>query len=87
MVLKEEIDSAFTKISDYMAKNKLILNGDKTHLMVMASSKNHKRHGDYGITLNTGNEVIEPSEHEKLLGAYISSDLTWKEHILSLIHI
>ena len=68
--LKKEIDSAFTKISDYMAKNKLVLNGDKTHLMVMSSFKKHKKHGDYGITLNTGNEIIEPSQNEKLLVAF-----------------
>ena len=79
--LKKEIDSAFIKISDYMAKNKLVLNGDKTHVMIMSSAKNHKRHGDYGITLNTGSKIIEPSQNEKLLGAFISNDLTWKEHI------
>ena len=33
-ILKEQIDSAFRKISDYMGKNKLVLNGDKTHLTV-----------------------------------------------------
>merc|ERR1711997_808082 len=64
-----------------MAKNKLVLNGDKTHLLVLASSKNHKKHENYGITLDTGTKIIQPSEYEKLLGGFISNDLSWKEHI------
>ena len=59
-----------------MVKNKLVLNSDKTHLMIMASAKNHKTHGNYGITLDTGSEIIEPRDSEKLLGGFISSDLT-----------
>ena len=61
-----------------MAKNKLVLNSDKTHLLVLASSKNHKKHDNYGLTLDTGSEIIEPSDYEKLLGGYVSN---WKEHI------
>ena len=68
-------------ISDYMANNKLVLNSDKTHLLVMASARNHKTHINYGITLNTGSEIIEPQDNEKLLGGFISNDLTWKENI------
>ena len=44
-------------------------------------AKNHKTHGNYGITLNTGSEIIEPRDSEKLLGGFISSDLTWKDNI------
>ena len=64
-----------------MANNKLVLNGDKTPLLIMASEKNHRRHGNYGITLNTGTKIIEPQENEKLLGGFISSNLQWKENI------
>ena len=79
--LKEEIDSKYQDISNYMAKNKLILNNDKTHLLIMTSSKNHKSHDNFNISLNTGDEIIQPSEHEKLLGGFISNDLSWNEHI------
>ena len=91
VILKEEIDLAYNKIADYMNKNKLILNSEKTHLIVMASSKNHKKYNNYNITLNTGNEIIEPSPYEKLLGGYISCDLTWnlniRDHEQSLLKI
>ena len=64
-----------------MSKNKLVLNGDKTHLLVMATSQKHLRNGDFNITLDTGNEVIEPIYSEKLLGGHITNDFKWNEHI------
>ena len=64
-----------------MACNKLVLNDDKTHLLVMAPKQLRKNHGNFGITLNTGNKIIEPSQHEKMLGCQISSDFTWNFHI------
>ena len=80
-ILKADIDMKYKKIVMYMNSNKLVLNTDKTHLLVMCSKSNHRKNGDFGITLNTGTEVIEPIPSEKLLGGYISSDLTWNNHI------
>ena len=79
--LKEDIDEKFQNITNYMARNKLVLNTDKTHLLVMTSAQLHKKHGKFGITLNTGQEVIEPVDHEKLLGCHISSDFKFTNHI------
>ena len=64
-----------------MNKNKLILNSDKTHLLVMTSAKKHQIYENFGIFLDTGSEIIEPQYEEKLLGALISNDLSWKNHI------
>ena len=47
----------------------------------MASKAQHKVHGNYGVELDTGNEIIQPQDHERLLGCEISCDLTWKEHL------
>ena len=64
-----------------MANNKLILNSDKTHLLIMTSTSKHRIHQDYDIKLDTGNEIIEPEKYELLLGGFVSNDLTWNEHI------
>ena len=63
-----DIRSKYKEIASYMSKNKLILNGDKTHLLVMTSSRKHLNHQNFGITLDTGTEIIEPSYAERLLG-------------------
>ena len=47
----------------------------------MATSQKHRVHGDFGITLDTGNEIIEPIFTEKLLGGHITNDFKWNEHI------
>ena len=61
--------------------NKLVLNSDKTHLLVMCTSNQHKKHQNYNITLDTGTEIIEPITSEKLLGGFISNDFKWNEHV------
>ena len=81
MILKEKIDGQYQVLAKYMTNNRLILNSDKTHLLVMTSSTMHRFHGNFDITLNTESEVIEPQDNETLLGGIISSDLKWIEHI------
>ena len=64
-----------------MGKNKLVLNSDKTHLLVMATSAKHKKHEDFGIFLDTGNEIIEPVSDERLLGCQLSNNFKFNCHI------
>ena len=64
-----------------MVANKLVLNSDKTHLLIMATPYQHRQHQDYGITLNTGAEIILPSYKEKLLGGFITNDFKYNEHL------
>ena len=64
-----------------MAANKLVLNSDKTHLLVMASSTQHRLHGNYRVQLDTGAEIILPQDNERLLGCQISSDFKWNAHV------
>ena len=71
----------YTNIATYMSQNKLVLNSDKTHLIIMASSQKHRKHNNFGIILDTGTEIIEPISGEKLLGAKISNDFRWNLHI------
>ena len=49
--------------------------------MIMASTSAHTWHNNFGITLNTGSEIIEPTEEERLLGANITNDFLWKHHL------
>ena len=64
-----------------MERNKLTLNKDKTHLLVMTSKEKHRIHGNFDITLDTGSKIIKPDDSQKLLGGVISSDLKWNKHI------
>ena len=80
-MLKEQIKSKYSEISDLMAANRLVLNSEKTHLLVMASKSQHRSHGNYSLELDTGNEIILPENHQRLLGCEMNCDFTWKEHL------
>ena len=79
--LNEVIDRKYKDIALYMNANKLVLNTDKTHLLVMATPYQHKHFEDFGIILNTGTEAIEPIYSEKLLGGHITNDFKFNEHL------
>ena len=64
-----------------MRNNRLVLNTDKTHVLVMASAFKHRKHGNFNISLNTGNEIIHPIESEYLLGANLSNNFQWNQHV------
>ena len=83
--LKEAIDNKYKHIASYMAMNKLSLNTEKTHLMILTSARQHRVNGDYGIQLDTGSESILPSVNERLLGVHVANNFTWNEHILSMV--
>ena len=79
--LNEVIDQKYKEVERYMEANKLVLNSVKTHMLVMATPYQHKQNQNYDITLDTGTEIIEPSYSEKLLGAYITNDLKFNNHL------
>ena len=47
----------------------------------MTPAENHQNHQNFGITLDTGTEIIEPKSDERLLGGRISNDMKWNCHI------
>ena len=75
------LDSSFKKIEMYMADNKLVLNADKTHLIVMSSDAKHRRGGNFGIFLETELKTIEPQKSEMLLGGIIQNDFKFNAHL------
>ena len=75
------IANKYQNIANYMSQNKLVLNSNKTHLLIMASLQKHRKHGNFGVLLDTGAEILEPIDNEKLLSAKISNDFLWNLHI------
>ena len=66
-----------------MNNNKLKLNGDKIHLMILGTDYAWMNHlNANSITLDTGQEMIRTTECENLLGGCISQNLKWTNHIL-----
>ena len=79
--LSNELEYQHKKISDYMAANKLVINGDKTQLVVVGSRQASELRSQ--VRLQAGQHLIVPAPTAKLLGGVVSQDGKWKHHILS----
>ena len=81
VTLSNTLTNKYKVISNYMESNKLVINADKTHLVVMGKKKVDNLRGQ--VQLTAGQHIIAPSQTEKLLGCHIHQGLKFKEHILS----
>ena len=79
--IMKTIEVKYKAIKSYMTNNKLVLNTDKTHLLIMATPYQHRMYNNFGISLNTGTEIIEPVNSETLLGGHISNDFKFNIHL------
>ena len=68
-ILSEKLSGQYSKLADYMGNNKLVINDDKTHLLVMETPKYFEKRKL--VSINTGTVVVQPIETEKLLGINI----------------
>ena len=79
--ISKKLDEIYSRVENWMAANKLVINGSKTHLLVAASRAiEHKRKD---VTLNAGGSSIVQSDHEKLLGGIVSHDCRWNMMIVN----
>jgi hypothetical protein len=78
-VLSQVLTSKYNMLEDWMNANKLVINPDKTHLMVMASKKNSMKRLE--VSLQAGEYIIKPTETEKLLGGQLHQSLKWNLHV------
>ena len=74
--LSANLSRKYMVISQFMVNNKLKLNDDKTHLLVMDRGPSTDQ-----VNITTPSEIIQPSSCEKLLGCWMSKDMTWTEFI------
>ena len=85
--LSNQLSGKFSIMSDFLVSNKLKLNDDKSHLMVMATQQSRAiRKGTTkdcnGVVIRTPSEVIEQSRSEILLGCWLHQDMNFDDHIL-----
>ena len=79
-ILEEKLNSNYKTLAEYMANNKLKLNDDKTHLLIMTTNQKH-RLMDIRVKIRTSTEEIRPKKSEKLLGITIQDNLKWTEYV------
>jgi hypothetical protein len=66
-------------MEDWINGNRLVINPDKTHLMVMGPKKISEKRKH--VSIQAGPYTITPTESEKLLGGHLHQSLKWNDHI------
>ena len=80
--LSDKLTHKYNVMAEFLTANKLKVNDDKTHLLVMSTRQKRQSRDTSNITINTPTATITPSVVERLLGAQVHQDMHWKEHIL-----
>ena len=78
-VLSRVLTEKFSTLEEWMNNNRLVINPDKTHMMVMGSKKSTLLRRQ--VTMMAGNFLIRPTETEKLLGGVVHQSLKWNKHL------
>ena len=79
--LSDMLTKQYRNLAKYMGDNRLVINNDKTHLLVMGSKRQAQARKH--VRVDTGTVTITPVETEKLLGINIHQSLKWHEHVLN----
>ena len=75
------LEMCITDVRHWVAANRLKLNADKTELLWAGSKYGSTLLGSSGPPLRLGDETITASDHVRLLGVTISSDLSPMKHV------
>ena len=79
-ILSGKLTEKYKVIANYMTNNRLKLNDDKTHLLVMSTQQKRAR-GNIHVSISTPTETIQPIKSEKLLGIHIHENMKWSEYV------
>ena len=79
-MLEQKLNDKYTAMANYMNSNRLKLNDEKTHLLIMTTGQKQKLM-NIAVKISTIGGEIKPIRTEKLLGIHIQNDLKWTEYI------
>ena len=78
-VLSRVLTEKYNVLEDWMNNNKLVINPDKTHMMVIGTKKSAQLRQQ--VSMTAGGFCIKPTETEKLLGGQVHQSLKWNQHL------
>ena len=82
--VSQKLSNHYKRIESYMNSNKLVINSDKTHLLVMVG-KGAIAARRLEVQVLAGQDLIKQSVSEKLLGGIIHNSGRWNEMTRSIV--
>ena len=81
----DRMNSCIRDVRGWMLKNKLMINDNKTELLLFCSKRAQHQLNEMDITVNVGSIVIHPSTAARNLGVVLDSQLTMEHHAKAII--
>ena len=81
--LSEKLSEKFQVMAEYLTENRLCINTDKTHMMVLCTEQKRRHIDTQSVILNTGSELIHPTPVELLLGFQVDQNLGFGNFLIS----
>ena len=78
-VLSQVLTRKYNLLEEWISGNRLVINPDKTHLMVMGPKKISGKRTQ--VSIQAGTFTIYPSETETLLGGHLHQSMQWNHHL------
>ena len=82
--LSEKLSRKYKVMADFLTDNKLKVNDEKTHLIVMTTRQKRRFVDTNTVQIETPTATISPLSVERLLGAQVHQDMCWVEHALDI---
>ena len=79
-VLENNLQHALNLLNSWCLENGMIINIDKTKLMLISSRQKRQNMKDTNLTLAYENVDLRVTSCEKVLGVHIDDNLTWTSH-------
>ena len=80
--LSETLSKKYKVMAYFLTDNKLKVNDEKTHLLVMTTRQKRRFVDTSIVQIETPSATISPSSVERLLGAQVHQDMRLVEHVL-----
>ena len=83
-MFQNKLETGLGKISDFISNNKLKINKDKTHILRITTRQRRMWQESETLKIEVeGCDPVLPGKVERLLGANIEHNMSWKTHIMS----
>ena len=83
--LEENLQKSLTLLDKWCKENGLLLNTDKTKVMLITSGQKRSQMRDNTITLTYNNLDLKLTHSEKVLGVNIDENLVWNSHFQQVV--
>ena len=79
--LHDSVAETMDKVTDYMNANLLIINPDKSKIMVISNNQKTKANFEFQI----GQKTLKHQNSLKILGNIVTEDLSWDRHVQKIV--